>query len=233
MDLDYETLKARHRELRDGFEQSLSLRVHRALSWLQRAEKETADPDAQFIFLWIAFNAAYANEIPADLAVAPEQSRFQQFLRRLVEVDREKLLYKLIWEQFPGPIRVLIDNPYVFKPFWRFQNAEISQAEWESAFGRAHSAALRALSNGDSYTVLSIVFQRLYVLRNQIMHGGSTWNSSVNRAQVTDGANIMGHLVPMIILLLMQHPEEEWGTPAYPVVEDPARRQGRGGEASA
>jgi len=233
MDLDYDTLKARHRALRDGFEQSLSLRVHRALSWLERAEKETADPDAQFIFLWIAFNAAYANEIPADLAVAPEQSQFQQFLRRLVEVDRDNLLYKLIWEQFPGPIRVLIDNPYVFKPFWRFQNAEISQAEWESAFGRAHSAALRALSNGDSYTVLSIVFQRLYVLRNQIMHGGSTWNSSVNRAQVTDGANIMGHLVPMIILLLMQHPEEEWGTPAYPVVEDPARRQGRGGEASA
>jgi len=59
------------------------------------------------------------------------------------------------------------------------------------------------------------------VLRNQIVHGGSTWNGSVNRAQVTDGARIMGSLVPLIIDLLMEHPDEDWGTPIYPVVSEP------------
>ena len=36
----------------------LNLRLRRALSWLERAEKEyaTEDLDAAFIFYWIAFN---------------------------------------------------------------------------------------------------------------------------------------------------------------------------------
>ena len=34
--------------------------VQRALSWLDRAENSTDDPDGAFIFYWIAFNAAYA-----------------------------------------------------------------------------------------------------------------------------------------------------------------------------
>ena len=55
---DHATLKARQRELRHAFPESLGLRVHCALSWLYRAEQEPDDYDARFIFLWIAFNAA-------------------------------------------------------------------------------------------------------------------------------------------------------------------------------
>jgi len=50
------------------------------------------------------------------------------------------------------------------------------------------------------------------------MHGGSTWNSSINREQVRDGANILAQLVPVIIAILMAHPEADWGDPCYPVV---------------
>jgi len=39
-----------------------SLRLHRAISWLKRSEQETNDPDARFIFQWVALNAAYARE---------------------------------------------------------------------------------------------------------------------------------------------------------------------------
>jgi len=59
--LNHHNLKTRQRETRDKFPEALSLRVHRALSWLNRAEQETEDIDAKFIFLWVAFNAAYAN----------------------------------------------------------------------------------------------------------------------------------------------------------------------------
>ena len=44
-------LKARQRALRDGFPEALGLRVHRALSWLDRAEQETQDEDTRFILL--------------------------------------------------------------------------------------------------------------------------------------------------------------------------------------
>lgn len=67
--------------------------------------------------------------------------------------------------------------------------------------------------------VLSILFDRLYVLRNQIIHGGSTWDSAANRNQVRDGAALLSCLLPVFIDLMMDHPDTEWAMPMYPVVE--------------
>ena len=36
-----------------------------------------------------------------------------------------------MWSEFPGSIRALLDNPFVFQSFWEFQNGKITQAEWE------------------------------------------------------------------------------------------------------
>ena len=48
--LSYGSLKEVHRNLRDSFEESFSIRVHRALSWLERAEKkaQTQTPASYF-----------------------------------------------------------------------------------------------------------------------------------------------------------------------------------------
>lgn len=119
MELNYEGLKAWQREVREDFPPALALRTHRALSWLQRAEKETEDKGARFIFLWIAFNAAYANEIH-DRRLFSEQKVLINFLHRLLEVDEQGLIYKILWKQYPGALRVLIDNKYVYGPFWDY-----------------------------------------------------------------------------------------------------------------
>ena len=50
-DKTFNALKARHRELRESFDESFSIRIHRALSWLERAEKEADDADVVFYFL--------------------------------------------------------------------------------------------------------------------------------------------------------------------------------------
>jgi hypothetical protein len=71
----------------------------------------------------------------------------------------------------------------------------------------------------DTVRVLTLVFDRLYVLRNQLVHGGSTWNSIVNRDQVRDGAAILSFLVPVFTDVMMENPDEEWGRPFYPVVD--------------
>lgn len=61
----HEQLKAHHRQLRDTQPEGLRLREHRALSWLRRIE-QAEDADGRFLFLWIAFNATYAQEISED-----------------------------------------------------------------------------------------------------------------------------------------------------------------------
>ena len=216
--LNHHNLKTRQRETRDNFPESLSLRVHRALSWLDRAEQETKDHDARFIFLWVAFNAAYANEIP-NRRLYPERELFQGFLGRLIDSDSEQLLYTLVWDQFPGAIRLLIDNKYVFQPFWDHHNDQATEADWQLAFKNSKSAARRALGKMDTPKVMGIMFDRLYTLRNQLLHGGATWNSSINRSQISQGAEIMGQVVPIVIHLMMDDYQRVWGEACYPVVE--------------
>ena len=81
-----------------------------------------------------------------------------------------------------------------------------------------------AYGKEDTVAVLMTLFNRLYVLRNQLMHGGATWGGKVNRRQVGDGAAIMGALVPHFVDLMMDHPDEDWGEPPYPVDVDAHRR---------
>ena len=77
-----------------------------------------------------------------------------------------------------------------------------------------------ALKARDTLTILSMLFDRLYVLRNQLIHGGATWNSGVNRDQMRDGTAILAFLVPVFIDLMMDAPDQDWGAPFYPVVQE-------------
>ena len=216
----YEALKDKQRGLRDGFPQALTLRVHRALSWLCRAEAEETDDDAAFIFYWIAFNAAYAQEGRAPItAASTERSRFQAYFDTVVDLDDRQRVYQAIWSQFSNSIRLLLDNRFVFEPFWRAQHGHDLSESWETSFRQSKTATNKALQSRDTPVILSILFDRLYVLRNQLMHGGATWNSGVNRDQVRDGCAILGFLVPIFIDLMMDNPDMEWSDPHYPVVE--------------
>jgi len=219
--LTYNVLKARHRAEREAYPPNLALRVHRALSWLKRSEDRAAheDQDGQFIFLWIAFNAAYATEMD-DRYRLSEQKTFLNFLQKLVDLDAAKGRFeKLLWSAFSGSIRVLLDNPYVFQDFWNFRNGILTEAEWQQRFKSAKEVARQALRRRDTVTVLSVVLSRIYTLRNQLIHGGATWNSSVNRDQIRDCTALMAQLVPLVTAVMMDHPETLWGDPCYPVVD--------------
>jgi len=216
MGINYSTLKARQRQERDSYPDNLDLRVHRALSWLHRAEQED-DPDSRFIFLWIAFNAAYATDID-DREGLSEQRTFNAFLEKLQSLDSNHRLNKLVWNAYPSAIRVLLDNPYVFSCFWDHQKGQKTEDQWKQSFESAKKAANHALAQQDTPRLLAIVLSRIYTLRNQLVHGGATWNSSVNRDQIRDCVNIMGELVPAVIEIMMDSPTTLWGEASYPVV---------------
>lgn len=214
--MQYATLKHRHRQEREEQHPNLSLRVHRALSWLNRAE-QTDDEDGRFIFLWIAFNAAYATEIDEAYRLS-EQGAFKAFLEKLCGLDKDKRIDALVWKEFTGSIRVLLDNPYVFQSFWDCQSGKISEDDWKERFTNGKRLAQLALGSGNTPILLGVVFNRIYTLRNQLIHGGATWDSAVNRNQVRDCVRLMEKLVPLIIELMMDNPGTLWGDASYPVV---------------
>ncbi|RMH50496.1 MAG: hypothetical protein D6686_06180 [Alphaproteobacteria bacterium] len=220
--LDHATLKRKQRALRDGFPAPAALRIHRAISWIGRAEACGEDHDARFIFLWIAFNAAYADEEMFQNVQPSARAAFGSYFRRIVALDHDRRIYDALWRQFSGPVRLLMQNRYVFHAFWQHHNGIPGNENWQAQFVESARRFRDAFRAGDCARVLEIVFDRLYVLRNQLVHGGATWNSSVNRDQVRDGARILGFLMPVFIDIMMDNPAADWGRPFYPVVSDDA-----------
>lgn len=211
------TLKARHRAIRDAQPEALRTRLHRALSWLARAEREPDDPDARFLFLWIAFNAAYASEFGFE---ASEREQTRHFITTLLAADAQQRLQQTLLHEFTGPVRTLIENKFVFEPFWKALREHDSSGHWEQSFAGSKRVALKALLDGDTATVLSVVLDRLYVLRNQLVHGGATWRGAANRAQVKDGARILGALVPAVIEVMLDSNGADFGSIAFPLVAE-------------
>ena len=210
-----DTLKARHRLVRDDQPEGLRVRIHRAISWLARAEQEVDDPDAAFIFLWIALNAAYAHEFGFE---ERELVQIRRFIAVLVEHDLEQRLHTVLFRQFSGPIRTLIDNKFVYEPFWRALREHDGSGKWEQQFSDSREIAMRAVLEKRVNILLQVILDRLYMLRNQLVHGGTTWASTVNRAQLRDGVAILGTLVPVILVLMVEMKDVDLGQEIYPAL---------------
>ncbi len=200
---------------KSAYPDQLNLRLHRALSWLDKAHQCGDDKDMQFISLWIAFNAIYAKELGVQSA---DRASFTDFIQKICRLDEQKQLYGLIWQTFSQSIRIMLDNPYVFQPFWDYQNGKISELAWQEDFSKANKKALNGLKDEDTATVLMVIFDRLYTLRNQIVHGGATYKSSVNREQLGDGCQILKAILPVVVGIVLNNPNVDWGKPFYPVV---------------
>lgn len=194
--------------------ETLTIRLHRAISWLKSAEKQEGNLDIKFLSLWIAFNACYAVDINGFNS-KPEKAKLRDFTSSLVEFDRVRL-YNLFWEKYSGPVRVLIENKFVFEKFWEYNRGEAE--DYLPAFNKSIATAHNCLSKENIEGLLEIVLERLYTLRNSIVHGGSTFNSKLNRAQLKDACNIMQLLVPIIIDIMLENNEHDWGEIAYPVI---------------
>lgn len=213
--MGYIGLKQKHKSVQEQLSEANNIRIHRALKWLERSEKESNDDDAQFIFLWISFNAAYAEELGHQRS---ERDCLAAFFNKLVEVDQKHRIHQLLFQSFTNEIRTLIENKFVFEPFWKALREHDSSDTWKDKFEGSKKAAFAKLLQNDTAEVLSIVFDRLYVLRNQLIHGGATWDSNVNRQQVQDGRRIMEKLVPLMIEIMIEAGDADFGELTFPVV---------------
>ena len=204
--------------------------MRRAYTWLERSERKGTEDIERFVFLWIAFNAAYGDEsalrefVEGGDARETEPDRFGTFLGNIVQQDKAGVLERIVWDEFPGPIRVLLSNRYVYRPFWLAVWGSHRGGHWRGRFEGSKRIALTALSNRNVSTVLSVMFDRLYTLRNQIFHGGTTYPSGFGRDQIRDGNRIMASLVPAILDIMRQdidgNPDSElWGKAAFPRIE--------------
>lgn len=208
------SLQTQYKNERNQYNDELRLRVHRALSWLAQADAEKKHLDNKFIHLWIAFNAAYAR----NYGTSGDRTGVNNYLADICQLDQEGEIYTALWQTFSGSIRVLLNNPYCFQPFWEFHSGNYTENAWKEDFETAKQKALNGLMTKDTRLIMVTVFDRLYTLRNQIVHGGATFNSKANRSQLSDSCNILSTLIPIILQIMMDNPNENWGKPFYPYI---------------
>jgi hypothetical protein len=197
--------------------ESLNIRLYRSISWLKAAKKQEQDIDMAYLCLWVSFNACYAVDEDGDTTLG-EKEKFRQFIARLVRHDEEKRIFNILWEKFSNAVRVMLENRYVFKPFWDYQRSQTGS--WKKKLENSVREANLHLADRNVAGLLEILLDRLYVLRNQLIHGGATYQSSINRKTIRDGCRILQFLVPVIIEIMMANPQEDWGEIHFPVVKD-------------
>lgn len=199
----------------DIFCPTLRIRIHRAISWVKSAEQYEGDADIAFCSYWIAFNACYAQEEISHSE--SERDQLKCFLDKIIQHDTEQSIYQCLWYRYSDYIRGLVNNHYLFPLFWK--NLQNPHIHWERHFNNSKKRAFQSLANNQTLSLLCIVFDRLYMMRNQIVHGGATYQSSLNRKQTNDSTAFMKDIMPVIIQIMINNPSTNWGDVFYPPVD--------------
>lgn len=127
-----------------------------------------------------------------------EREQICRFFEHLLALDTEYQFDHALVDPFSGSIPTLVDSRFAFEPFWLAIREHDSSWVWGASFAAAKKRTPDAVMRNDTVTLLPIVRDRLYVLRNQLIHGGVMWAGRTNRAQVEDGTAILE--VPMPVM---------------------------------
>lgn len=201
-------------------DQPFAIRLWRAISWLARAESlPEADIDGRFIALWIAFNAGYGCLEEGGGLSAPDHARWQQFLAQLVRLDAHDRLWTILWQQQKSVLK-LLDSPYQFRPFW------LNDPQAPDKLANARRQAMQQFVQRNVLWLLQELFERLYVLRQQVFHGACTSGSKLNRPVLTRAVEVLAAVVPaMAAIQLEGGPAIDWGELCFPPIRpDNVRR---------
>ncbi|MDA7999875.1 MAG: HEPN domain-containing protein [Alphaproteobacteria bacterium] len=255
-------LNEKYRRLKEksGAELSrhLLMRLQRALSWLGQAEKHVLEEirgmddsqkvqdadDMAFIACWISFNAVYAEYATSDKA---EKEKREKFFDKILERDDGRVHDALIGERTRRAVISVVVHKFLCAEFWDIHHAGKMSRKQRAAANEDVIAALYsegaavhdAFYRLDTSGVLVPLFDRLSLLRNQLVHGSASWRDGVNRSQVVLGLWLMFILVPLFIDVIMDDVSENpgngtelWGEAYYPVIAEGDgakwREKGRG-----
>ena len=189
------------------------IRTHRAFSWLDRVAELGSDPasDEGLIFRWVRLNSLYGRW--DDATGRPEEDRvsWSSFLDRIMELDVDGRICGMLVEHKRLVMSVFKDA-FLTKYFWEAP----SQQRIRKSQKTKHDAD--TWYQQDQYRlILQRVTERIYFLRCQLVHGGATSRSRLNRTAVKRCSIMLGHLVTAILLVTIDHgSDEDWGPLCYP-----------------
>jgi hypothetical protein len=200
--------------------QSIIDRVRRSLSWLLRAaELSDEDRPPRFVDLWIALNALYGQPRYAKKFEPREREDFMEFVQRLAELrsGQSQLSHLIGKKHFQVRAQELIQNKYLWNEWW---GKELDKHRERSREGLLRFE--KSLRNSDAVTCLFCLFERLLILRNQIVHGSSSASTRKSRDALYPAILLLEEILPEFIRLIVREGHgTDWPPVPYPGKETP------------
>ena len=194
-------------------------RVARAIAWLEIAQHSNYD-EIQFMLHWISFNALYGQGDKVHKSGGTDISMIENFLKAVVPHGEEHL-WRVLEENANSAQKILYLRQ-TYKRFWDAMYDERDRRCWEEEFKAENDKAMKAYEKRNVMEFLDILFRRLYVVRNQLMHGAASANinnhSRRNRTQVKNGIELLSKLVPTFVYIVAQADDINLGQIPYPRV---------------
>lgn len=188
-----------------------NIRLHRAISWLEAAEQAHSS-DLAFISSWIGFNALYSSsEIDSPKL---ESGKIWNFVKELAWLDTENQLWALLCFTNSDLTKRIVENELLYTMFWNSMHNQLES--WEESFFYSNQEIQSFLKYKNIAKYVSAIMQRIYLLRNQLIHGGATHKGRMNRGQVEDCKVLLMQILPCMISIMMRYPTKSWGDLCYP-----------------
>ena len=195
----------------------LRIRVHRAVSWLESAEKHRDDDDICLLSLMISLHACYLRKTDYQKN-AGAWDTWKEWLECISYTREFKALGDIVYSKTGSQFfREVIVNPYLLP-------TTFSKGEEE---GEAHAKHIgermaRWIHMRDTKAIINQMLMGLNTLRNQISHGSRTYDSDMNADTIASAKDTLLKMQPLFIYAMCQPPWMNWGELAIPVLNEPA-----------
>ncbi len=192
------------------------IRMHRALSWLERSESLEDESDDALIFGWIALNALYGRWDAVRNEPEPDRFGLIAFIDRVCALDATGHIAAMLADHRPL-VRTLLEDEYLSRWFWQDPTEERARKQRKAWFD-----AQAWYLDGRHHRILDRTLERIYLQRCQLVHGAATRSSRLNRVSLGRCRTMLGHILTATILVIIDHgADEDWGPLCYPPT-DPA-----------
>jgi hypothetical protein len=200
--------------------QNYQIRVHRSLSWWERAREldGSEHPDGRLLYGWIAFNSLYGVWDEASGGPSRDRETWQKFLSRVFQWDADGLLADLL-KKHREQVLGLLENKYLDMQFWRRRDGASDGRRGRYSRGPSLFVERRWCE------LLILAYERIYVLRGQIVHGAATRGSRLNRDALGPAVEVLEAFLGPILHLSIEHgANDEWLPLCYPPIEESTAR---------
>jgi len=198
---------------------TIRVRLHRCWSWLERVEELAAagveTEDDRLIYGWVALNSLYGRWDWEQREPVNDLDSLTSFLERLWAFDHDGALPALLLTN-RALARSIVGDEYLSRFFWKYPGQD--QIRSVRNLRRKFDVWLE---EGHFAKALDLTLKRVYLARCQLIHGGATYRSSLNRASIGRCAAFVQLFVRAASLIIVDHAwEEDWGDICYPPMDD-------------